>query len=138
MRPVVDRMRPLQAGITALLVIATWQAAGCAELFDDKPDVTFLVTPLSEDGWNRDGYVKAQVVEPGHTVLIDARSGTTRVRESGEGVVEVTIPDGTWDIVFRVDDSTWRKLEDVRIDATPPELRNLEIQGIARAGAYSL
>jgi hypothetical protein len=121
----------------AVLVVA---ASGCFGLFEGRPDVTLRATPLGTgpDAWNHDGRVTVEVLEPGHTVRIDAKSGAFRVDESAEGKVTVDLPDGAWTVRYYVDDYLWTKLEDVRIDATPPSLAGLEVSGNAQGGLYVL
>lgn len=131
-----------------MLVLALPALSGCVsfdELFNTRPDLAVSRTPLVE-GWNRDGLFRVEVEEQkAYDVRIVAKSNLgapTREMEGASsaevGPVEMTLPDGDWDVTYYVDGHRWERFRGVRIDTQPPSITYLESVATATAGSYLL
>lgn len=111
--------------------------SGCSDAWDavTRPDLPVRTSDVKEGQWNTDGRIRVIVDEPGHTVRIVA-TGLTTLEATAQDDALLDLPDGTWNIRYYIDGKFWQKWDDVRIDATPPDLDGLERVGDARDGRY--
>ena len=134
------------AAIALVSLLAAGAVSGCLDSFTRAiEDHRVSRNPPSTTGWNRDPVFTVQVLEASPLpVRIKATSAGGVVLEE-EGLssaslppVNLTIPDGTWTIVYYVDGTKWESFKSVRFDSTPPSVTGIETLGEAEGGRYTI
>ena len=124
--------------LALLAVLAAPALGGCLDRLGlgdlARPNYAVSRTALNTtEGWNRDGTFIVQVLqETPVAVHIDVTShdGTAPLAQDGmsdaQTPVTMQIPDGTWDVSYKVGGHRWETFKGARFDSTPPGLAGLE------------
>jgi len=126
--------------VLVVLLLAAPALSGCSDFFDqfNRPDYHVRVTPMDTSGWNREGRFEVQVEED-QPVHIEATATDGRsVSADGQRGAVLNIPDGTWDLTYRINGHKWGGFSGLRIDGTPPTLTGLQRIANAPDGHYAL
>lgn len=143
----------MRAALLAVIVIMP-MLSGCAQIeeFIDNlstpkahVQITRLATGLDADNqplWNQENVFLTRAIykEPlsveviatatdGRTVRATAPAAAATVNADGlfANEARIELPDGVWDIEYRVDGRHWGDVKDVHVDTTPPTLPTCDI-----------
>ena len=127
------------------LLLVTVSLSGClGDLLNDitRPDLPVQRTSLVEGDWNHDPRFTVVVAQAEPVEVVITATGPERIVERGfstaDQPIELSLPDGVWDVSYTVAGHEWETFRNVQVDSTPPAIDGLELTGSADGGQYVL